>query len=81
MRRRRGGAAARRDGVWPWVFVLPLVCGVALFYLWPILQTAFFSFTTWGVFGGFTWSGFDNYVAWWRIRSCTRRSGTPSSTR
>lgn len=60
--RRRGGAAARNDGVWPWIFVLPLVAGVALFYLWPILQTAFFSFTTWGVFGGATWSGLDNYA-------------------
>lgn len=60
--RRRGGAAARNDGIWPWIFVLPLVAGVALFYLWPILQTAFFSFTTWGVFGGATWSGLDNYA-------------------
>lgn len=59
---RRGGAAARNDGIWPWIFVLPLVAGVALFYLWPILQTAFFSFTTWGVFGGATWSGLDNYA-------------------
>ncbi|KQV08475.1 sugar ABC transporter permease [Leifsonia sp. Root112D2] len=62
MTSRRGGAAARNDGIWPWIFVLPLVAGVALFYLWPILQTAFFSFTTWGVFGGATWSGLDNYA-------------------
>ena len=58
--RRRGGAAARRDGFWPWLFVLPLLFGVGLFYIWPILQTAFSSFTTSGVFGGFTWSGIAN---------------------
>ncbi|TXN32493.1 carbohydrate ABC transporter permease [Lacisediminihabitans profunda] len=61
-RSRRGGAAARRDGIWPWVFVLPLLAGVGLFYIWPILQTAYFSFTTWGVFGGATWSGLNNYL-------------------
>jgi len=58
----RGGAAARRDGFWPWLFVLPLLGGIGLFYLWPIIQTAYFSFTEWGVFGGNTWSGLDNYV-------------------
>ncbi|MFC5500696.1 carbohydrate ABC transporter permease [Lysinimonas soli] len=60
--RRRGGAAARRDGIWPWLFVGPLLCGVGMFYIWPILQTAFYSFTTSGVFGGFTWSGTANYA-------------------
>lgn len=60
-KRRRGGAAARRDGFWPWLFVFPLLFGVGLFYIWPILQTAFYSFTTSGVFGGFTWSGIANY--------------------
>jgi len=61
-RLRRGGPAARRDGFWPWLFVLPLLGGIGLFYLWPIIQTAYFSFTEWGVFGGNTWSGLDNYV-------------------
>jgi multiple sugar transport system permease protein len=60
-KRRRGGAAARNDGFWPWLFVFPLLFGVGLFYIWPILQTAFYSFTTSGVFGGFTWSGIANY--------------------
>jgi multiple sugar transport system permease protein len=62
-RGRRGGAGAqRRDGVWPWVFVLPLLAGIAVFYIWPIVQTFFFSFTEWGVFGGYTWTGGDNYT-------------------
>ena len=54
--------AALRDGVWPWVFVLPLFLGIAVFYLWPILQTAYYSLTTWGVFGGSTFTGLANYA-------------------
>ena len=52
----------RSDGAWPWLFVAPLLAGVLVFYIWPILQTAYYSFTTWGVFGGATWSGISNYV-------------------
>jgi multiple sugar transport system permease protein len=64
-RDRRGGAEAyarRRDGAWPWLFVLPLLTGIVVFFLWPIFQTFYFSFTKWGVFGGSTWTGIDNYV-------------------
>jgi multiple sugar transport system permease protein len=61
-RRRRGGAAVRRDGFWPWLFVLPLLFGVGVFYIWPILQTAYFSFTASGPFGGSTWTGIANYA-------------------
>lgn len=62
-RSRRGGAAARRDGFWPWLFVFPLLFGVGVFYIWPILQTAYFSFTTSGAFGSGThWIGGDNFV-------------------
>jgi len=53
--------SVRRDGLWPWAFVAPLVLGIAVFYLWPIVQTAWFSFTTFGVFGGKEFSGLDNY--------------------
>jgi multiple sugar transport system permease protein len=52
----------KRDGAWPWLFVLPLIAGVAVFYLWPVIQTAYFSLTTWGVFGGSTFTGFANYI-------------------
>jgi multiple sugar transport system permease protein len=50
------------DGPWPWLFVLPLFLGITVFYLWPIAQTFFFSFTEWGVFGGYTVTGIDNYL-------------------
>lgn len=53
----------RRDGFWPWLFVAPLAGGVAVFYLWPILQTAWFSLTEFGVFGGTTFTGLSNYQA------------------
>lgn len=60
--RRRGGRGGIRDGWWPVLFVAPLLVGVAVFYLWPIVQTFWFSFTTFGVFGGQTFSGIANYA-------------------
>lgn len=60
--RRRAGSAPVSDGWWPVLFIAPLFLGVAVFYLWPILQTIYFSFTTWGAFGGVSWSGLDNYT-------------------
>ena len=60
--RRRGGPGLDGTGWWPVLFVAPLLIGVGLFYLWPIVQTFWFSFTTFGVFGGQTFSGVSNYV-------------------
>ncbi|MFE5338600.1 carbohydrate ABC transporter permease [Isoptericola sp. NPDC056578] len=61
-----GGTAPRGprhgyDGWWPVLFVLPTMFGVVLFYLWPIVQTGYFSLTEWGAFGGQTWVGLENY--------------------
>lgn len=60
-----GGAQSarglRRDGVWPWIFLFPTLLGVGVFYVWPVIQTFYFSFTEWGVFGGSKWTGLDNY--------------------
>ena len=41
--------------------ISPLFAGLTVFYLWPIVQTLYFSFTEWGPFGGSTWTGLDNY--------------------
>jgi multiple sugar transport system permease protein len=57
-RPRRGAG----DGAWPWLFVAPLVLGVLVFYIWPIVQTAGSSFTETGPFGGSTFAGIENYV-------------------
>lgn len=71
VRSRRGGPGPsigerrpliKRDGAWPWLFVLPLIVGVTVFYLWPVIQTAYFSLTTWGVFGGSSFTGVANYA-------------------
>ena len=59
----RGSGPSRTDGVWPWLFTAPLLIGVAVFYIWPIFQTFWFSFTDWGVFGGSTFNGLSNYEA------------------
>jgi len=59
-RRRRRSITS--SGWWPILFVGPFMLGIAVFYLFPILQTAYFSFTNWGPFGGVTFTGFDNYV-------------------
>jgi multiple sugar transport system permease protein len=49
------------EALWGYAFLAPVGLGLAVFYLWPVLQTAYFSFTEWGAFGGHTWSGLDNY--------------------
>lgn len=60
-RRPQRSRSLDHGGWWAWVFVVPLLIGVGVFYIWPILQTFFFSFTTWGVFGGWTLAGLENY--------------------
>jgi multiple sugar transport system permease protein len=54
--RRRTG-----DVGWAWLMIFPMLLGLSVFYLWPLAQTLYFSFTAWGPFGGHTWSGLDNY--------------------
>lgn len=57
VRRPRGN-----DGWWALVFVGPLALGIGVFYIWPIVQTAGFSFTSFGVFGGATFAGLENFT-------------------
>ncbi|MFI6484712.1 carbohydrate ABC transporter permease [Nonomuraea sp. NPDC050663] len=52
----------RSEALWGLAFIAPTGLGLAVFYLWPVLQTAYFSLTEWGAFGGHTWTGFDNYL-------------------
>jgi len=58
--------AIRKDRVtealWGYAFIAPTALGLAVFYLWPVLQTAYFSFTKWGAFGGHSWTGAGNYT-------------------
>jgi len=50
-----------RDWAWAAVFLAPTAIGLGVFYIWPVVQTFYFSFTTWGPFGGHTFSGLANY--------------------
>ncbi|MGN7799666.1 carbohydrate ABC transporter permease [Leifsonia sp. 22587] len=52
-----------RSGWWPLLFVGPFFVGTVTFYLFPIIQTVYFSFTTWGAFGGSTFTGLNNWQA------------------
>jgi len=38
-----------------------MLLGLLVFYIWPVVQTFYYSFTRWGAFGGSTWTGLDNY--------------------
>lgn len=51
-----------RDGLWPLVFLGPLLLGILVFYFWPILETFLNTFSTFGPFGGRTFAGLENYA-------------------
>ncbi|MEH7451389.1 carbohydrate ABC transporter permease [Gottfriedia acidiceleris] len=51
----------RSDYFWAYCMIAPTMIGLTIFYLWPIIQTIYFSFTEWGAFGQYDWTGLDNY--------------------
>jgi len=51
----------RSDFFWAYLMIAPTMIGLLIFYLWPIIQTFYFSFTEWGAFGQYEWTGLDNY--------------------
>lgn len=51
----------RKDARWALLFLAPTALGLGVFYIWPTFKTFYYSFTTWGSFGGHDWSGLDNY--------------------
>lgn len=61
-RRARRNRARHKEWMWAYLFILPTTVGLTIFSIWPIFQTFYFSFTTWGAFGGNTWSGLKNYM-------------------
>lgn len=60
--RSRPTVRQRSEWGWAYLFILPNLLGLTIFYLWPVLRTFFLSFTTVGPFGGAEWSGLNNYV-------------------
>ena len=51
-----------KDIVTAYLFLLPLLVGIALFFVYPIIRTFYLSFTSWKGVGPVTWKGFANYV-------------------
>jgi multiple sugar transport system permease protein len=51
----------RSDYFWAYCMIAPTMLGLCIFYLWPIIQTFYFSFTKWGAFGQYAWTGLSNY--------------------
>lgn len=43
------------------LFIAPLFLGIIVFYLIPMFQSIFYSFTKWGMFGGYQFVGLENY--------------------
>lgn len=43
------------------LFIAPLFLGIITFYLVPLFQSIFYSFTKWGMFGGYQFVGLENY--------------------
>src|SRR5215469_16301732 len=60
-RRPRRSARQRSERWWGLAMIAPLGLGLGVFYIWPIIQTIYYSFTTWGPFGGSKWTGLANY--------------------
>lgn len=55
----------KENARWGWFFVAPWVAGILVFFLWPMLETAVYSFSKLSVgTGGFhkTFVGFQNYL-------------------
>ncbi|MBC1397664.1 carbohydrate ABC transporter permease [Listeria fleischmannii] len=51
----------KRDMLSALFFVGPLFIGLLIFYLIPMVQSVFYSFTEWGMFGGYNFTGLTNY--------------------
>lgn len=60
-RRRRRRPPTRDSAWWAVLMLFPAGVGLGVFEIWPTFQTLYYSFTTWGPFGGHTWSGLTNY--------------------
>ena len=50
-----------KDIFWGYLFIAPTLLGLLVLYIFPVLQTFFYSFTSWGDFGNYSWSGLENY--------------------
>ncbi|NEW04984.1 sugar ABC transporter permease [Paenibacillus sp. SYP-B3998] len=61
LRKAWSGSNRYSDWLWAYLMILPLMLGLIVFYIWPVFQTFYFSFTDWGSFGIHKWAGLANY--------------------
>ena len=59
----RRGRGPNTSAWWALFFLAPTGLGLGVFYIWPVIQTFYYSFTSWGPFGGHTFTGLSNYRA------------------
>lgn len=58
---RRRSILTRKEWFWGYLMIAPFFLGLLVFYLWPIVQTFYFSFTKWEAFNNYSWAGIENY--------------------
>jgi multiple sugar transport system permease protein len=61
-RRRRRRRSARRRQLLALAFMSPWIIGFSVFYVYPILSSLYFSFTSYDLLSQPVWVGFDNYT-------------------
>ncbi len=60
--RRRGNAARRRRERAAWLFMAPALAVIAVFMVWPLIQSAYLSFTQYNRIQPARWIGVENYL-------------------
>src|SRR3954468_4520937 len=63
----------RRQTLVAWLFIAPALIFYAIFVLWPLALSVWYSLFRWDGVGPMTWKGIDNYV---RVLTDPRLSGT-----
>jgi multiple sugar transport system permease protein len=58
----RLSTARRKEMLWGYALVAPNLLGLLLFYIWPIFQNLWYSFTEWLGFGRHVFAGLVNYI-------------------
>lgn len=52
----------RQEVLWAYLLIAPTLIGISIFALWPLAQSVYLSFTSWGVFGQVQWVGAASYA-------------------
>jgi multiple sugar transport system permease protein len=59
--RRRGLSSRTREAIECYIFMLPVILGLLLFYLGPMIASLYFSFTDYDMLSSPEWVGLSNY--------------------